>query len=239
VPAIGEAIAVNGMSTASVGVDVCVAPEICKHALGVLDRSKDTPDDTENVIELYALLQSPLRAYLGTFGLCADEVEDVIQEAFLRLMRHLREYQAGAKAEQLWDQNHRGWLFRVAHNCVMDGYRSSRKAPCLSHEDVYFLLSHHADPALDPEQTLLRKEKLARLNSAMSKLTIEQRGCLLLRAKGWRHKEIAFELGISAHQAKKLLQQGLDTLTDQLKTGDRANHPRIHPEPVAASENLS
>jgi RNA polymerase sigma-70 factor, ECF subfamily len=49
----------------------------------------------------------------------AGWAEDVVQETFLRAWRH---------AEQLTsDQGSvRGWLVRVAHNLVMDGYRSAR-----------------------------------------------------------------------------------------------------------------
>jgi RNA polymerase sigma-70 factor (ECF subfamily) len=190
------------------------ASEIGEHTGGVFNGSDATPADSKKVIELYGTLQSPLRAYLGTFCLSADEVDDAIQEVFVRLIRHLH----GARAGQAWDENHRGWLFRVAHNFVMDIYRDSQRMPRLGDYDAEFHLSHRADPALDPEQALLRKERLTRLDAAMRKLDIEQRSCLLLRAKGLGHKEIGYELGISAQQAAKLLQQGLGLLAGELRT---------------------
>jgi hypothetical protein len=66
-------------------------PEIFVHSLGIFKRCDSKPAQGEKVIELYATLQTPLRAYLGTFSLSADEVDDVIQEVFVRLIRHLRE----------------------------------------------------------------------------------------------------------------------------------------------------
>jgi RNA polymerase sigma-70 factor (ECF subfamily) len=177
----------------------------------------DHSADAGKVIELYGALQSPLRAYLGSFGLSADEADDVVQEVFVRLMRHLRQNEGGAKVGQPWGENHRGWVFRVAHNFVMDLYRNNQKAPHLSHTDVEALLSKHIDPSPDPEQALLRKEKLSRLDVAIAKLNIEQRNCLLLRAEGLRHREIGCELGISTQQAAKLLQQGLDQLAYELR----------------------
>ena len=217
--AIDKAIAVNGMPTGSGGLAAWkngVAPEIGKYALDLLNRSKAAPGNAEKAMELYGLLQSPLRAYLGTFGLSGDEVDDVVQEVFVRLMRHLNEN--GAKEGQLWDENHRGWIFRVAHNFVMDIYRNSQRTPRLDHHEVELLLSKHVDPSPDPEQTLLRKERLGRLDTAMLKLSAGQRSCVLLRAKGLRHREIGSELGISAQQAAKLLQQGLDLLAGELRT---------------------
>jgi DNA-directed RNA polymerase specialized sigma24 family protein len=70
----------------------------------------------------------------------------------------------------------------MAHNFVMDIYRNSQRVPHLSDRDAEFLLSHRADPAPDPEQVLLRKEILTRLDTAVAKLNIEQRNCLRLRA---------------------------------------------------------
>src|SRR5579883_1466021 len=57
---------------------------------------------------LYRELRKPLLRYLVCLGLSADEAQDVVQDAFLTLHRHLA---SGGS-----DENIRGWLFRVAHN---------------------------------------------------------------------------------------------------------------------------
>src|ERR1700733_6670819 len=57
---------------------------------------------------LYSELRKPLLRYLVCLGLSMDEAQDVVQEAFLSLHRHLTA--GGAK------ENIRSWLFRVAHN---------------------------------------------------------------------------------------------------------------------------
>lgn len=74
----------------------------------------------------------------------ADWAEDVVQETFLRAWRHWKyltpEYGSV-----------RGWLMRVAHNLVMDGYRSARmrrgEAPLDDSVDV--LVAEHTDQTLD------------------------------------------------------------------------------------------
>ena len=48
--------------------------------------------------------------------------EDVVQETFLRAWHHLARMTATHGSV-------RGWLMRVAHNVVMDGYRSARSRP--------------------------------------------------------------------------------------------------------------
>src|SRR3984885_15459506 len=57
---------------------------------------------------LYSELRKPLLRYLVCLGLSLDEAQDVVQEAFLGLHRHLT---AGGSKENI-----RSWLFRVAHN---------------------------------------------------------------------------------------------------------------------------
>src|SRR5580658_983837 len=57
---------------------------------------------------LYRELRKPLLRYLVSLGLSSDEAQDVVQDAFLSLHRHLS---AGGSQENI-----RSWLFRVAHN---------------------------------------------------------------------------------------------------------------------------
>src|ERR1700719_5258858 len=57
---------------------------------------------------LYRELRKPLLRYLVCLGLTSDEAQDVVQDAFLSLQRHL--------ASDGTQENIRGWLFRVAHN---------------------------------------------------------------------------------------------------------------------------
>src|SRR5438105_14919564 len=57
---------------------------------------------------LYRELRKPLLRYLVCLGLSNDEAQDVVQDAFLSLHRHLV---SGGSQENI-----RSWLFRVAHN---------------------------------------------------------------------------------------------------------------------------
>src|SRR5580692_9556533 len=57
---------------------------------------------------LYRELRKPLVRYLVCLGLSSDEAQDVVQDAFVSLQRHLA---AGGSQENI-----RSWVFRVAHN---------------------------------------------------------------------------------------------------------------------------
>jgi DNA-directed RNA polymerase specialized sigma24 family protein len=63
---------------------------------------------SSEVTTLYRELRKPLLRYLVCLGLSSDEAQDVVQDAFLSLQRHL--------ASDRKQENIRGWLFRVAHN---------------------------------------------------------------------------------------------------------------------------
>src|SRR5580693_6790874 len=63
---------------------------------------------TRETAILYRELRKPLLRYLVCIGLSADEAQDVVQDAFVSLQRHLA---AGGSQENI-----RSWLYRVAHN---------------------------------------------------------------------------------------------------------------------------
>src|SRR5271154_1191338 len=67
------------------------------------------PSEIEReVMDLFEQFRNPLLRYALSFGIPVHDAEEVIQEVFLSLFRHL---QLGRSR-----QNLRGWMFRVAHN---------------------------------------------------------------------------------------------------------------------------
>lgn len=72
--------------------------------------------DKCEVTTLYRELRKPLLRWLVCLGLSADEAQDVVQDAFVSLQRHLA---AGGSQENI-----RSWLFRVARNGARNRQRS-------------------------------------------------------------------------------------------------------------------
>ena len=64
--------------------------------------------DSCEATTLYRELRKPLLRYLVRLGLSADEAQDMVQDAFLSLHRHLA---SGGSQDNI-----RSWLFRIAHN---------------------------------------------------------------------------------------------------------------------------
>jgi RNA polymerase sigma-70 factor, ECF subfamily len=158
----------------------------------------------QRVIELYDLLRPSLYSYLCSIGMSADQAEDIIQETFLRLVRHL--------LEQGTEDNLRPWVFRVAHNLSMDLHRSQKRWSPNSAFELHPAIRERVDPTPNPEQQVLIGERMRRVEHAVAQLTPKQRRCVLLRAKGLRYREIAQTLGISVQRVGELMQRAITLL---------------------------
>src|SRR5215472_1119512 len=160
----------------------------------------DAPTNRQSLIELYRLLRPSLRAYVCSMGLTQDGAEDVIQETFLRLVRHTMEHGL--------HENLRAWAFRVARNISVDFHRCERRR-CGEPDPI---LHSCLDPAPNPEQRLIFDERMRRLQSAWGQLTPRQRDCVLLRAEGLRYRQIALVLGVSVQRVGEMMQRAITIL---------------------------
>src|SRR5271169_2596972 len=79
------------------------------HPRPAIAARSEAPSEIESeVIRLFDQFRNPLLRYALSFGLSLHDGEEVTQEVFLALFRHL---QLGRSRRNL-----RGWIFRVAHN---------------------------------------------------------------------------------------------------------------------------
>jgi RNA polymerase sigma-70 factor (ECF subfamily) len=155
------------------------------------------------VTALYRELREPLLRYLVCLGLSSDEAQDVVQDAFLSLHRHLAS--GGAQ------DNIRGWVFRVAHN-------QARNRQGSYHRRFGEPLTLEIDARLDettPERIVLENEKLRRLGEAIGLLTDSERECLLLRAEGLRYREIGGVLGIPTSTVGDTIERAIKKLAEK------------------------
>jgi RNA polymerase sigma-70 factor (ECF subfamily) len=152
---------------------------------------------------LYRELRKPLLRYLVCMGLSSDEAQDVVQDTFLSLQRHLA---SGGSQE-----NTRGWVFRVAHNQARNRQNSyHRRFGEPLDPEVEF-----AADAATPEKVVLEKEKFRRLGKAIGTLTASERECLLLRAGGLRYREIGEVLGIATSTVGATVERAIKKLAEK------------------------
>ena len=74
------------------------------------------------------------------------------------------------------------------------------------------MIRERADPRPSPEQQLLLDERMRHFEDAFTQLTPKQRQCVLLRAEGFRYREIALTLGISVQRVGELMQRSISLL---------------------------
>jgi RNA polymerase sigma-70 factor (ECF subfamily) len=158
---------------------------------------------SSEVTTLYRELRKPLLRYLICLGLTGDEAQDVVQDVFLSLQRHL--------ASSGDHENIRGWLFRVAHN-------QARNRQTSYHRRFGEALDAEMDFLVDnatPEQVVLKKEKLRRVAAAIQLLTESERECLLLRSGGLRYREIGEVLGIPTSTVGDTVERAIRKLAEK------------------------
>src|SRR5271154_4973189 len=141
----------------------------------------------EQVVALFDQFRDRLLGYLLCFGLTIPDGEEVIQEVFLSLFKHLRR---GKSRDNL-----RGWLFRVAHNQALKRRsRNHRNLETLGETGAEDLA---VDPAPTPEEQVADGQTRKRLLAVFQALPEQDRRCLALRAEGLRYREIARILDMS------------------------------------------
>jgi len=157
----------------------------------------------EHVIALYEQFRNPILRYVLAFGLSLQDGEEVAQEVFLALFRHV----TMGKPRQ----NLRGWIFSVAHNLALKQRRANRRLPD-PNGSAEIVAVNKRDPSPDPEEQVLSKERQARLLAFLDILPEQDRCCLCLRAEGLRYREISYVLGISLGAVSASLARSLTRL---------------------------
>lgn len=138
------------------------------------------------VIHMFEQFRNPLLRYVISLGLSFHDGEEIIQEVFLALFRHLK---LGRSRRNL-----RGWVFRVSHNLALKQRTASQKDPARLDSDA---VQQQPDASPNPEEQAANKQGLERMQAVLRALPEQDRCCLYLRAEGLRYREISAALGIS------------------------------------------
>jgi len=147
------------------------------------------PSELEvEIISLFDQFRNQLLRYVLSFGLPAYEAEEVIQEVFLALFRHL---QRGKSRSNL-----RGWIFRVAHNLGLKQAQVNRRVQ-ETIELSEAIAATHVDPSPNPEEQAAGNQRQGRLQRILRTLPPKDQRCLYLRAEGLRYREISEVLDMS------------------------------------------
>ena len=176
---------------------------------GAINRlvSKAQNGDTDSFAGLYEYFYEKILRYvtfkLGNF----EEAEDITEEVFVRLLRSISSFK------------HQGppfssWLFRIAHNLIVDHFRKNHRRKTVSLEQAS--ISSVTDTQ-DLDACLDLKFSMKEVSLAMSGLTDLQLEVLTLRfAGGLSIRETAAAVRKKENAVKALQHSGLKKLRQVL-----------------------
>ncbi len=121
--------------------------------------------------ELYELYGRKVYAYLSyNLNGRPHEAEDLTEEVFLKVLEKIDSYRnTGAPFS--------AWLYRIAHNHLVDYVRHRKREPALSLEET----PPGMEPSNSDEQEMALRLDSQGLKEALRELTFEQRQVILLR----------------------------------------------------------
>ena len=99
------------------------------------------------------------------------EAEDIAGEVFLKALKSLKSYKERGVPMQ-------AWLFRIAHNLIVDYFRKNKKYVKVPIDNLQI------ESDINPSAIVERNSEVNRVKEAMEQLTYEQREVIKLRFFG-------------------------------------------------------
>ena len=138
----------------------------------------------EAVEMLFNRYRKPVYAYLNRMlGNDSMTADDVFQELWIKVMNKLPSYQENGKFS--------AWLFRVAHNQVLEHFRREKSRAKLGMTTDDGELPEQANCSENPQSLLGAKELSKRLEELLNQLPPEQKEVFVMRQNDLSFKEIA------------------------------------------------
>jgi RNA polymerase sigma factor (sigma-70 family) len=153
---------------------------------------------------LYQHHAPALLTYLVLHTPSREDAEDILVEVFLAALER-------EQFNEIAQEHQRSWLWRVAHNKVVDYYRYTKGRQFLSLAEV--AETAFDDEDLAPEQVSIRREDQTDLHTYIQHLPVSQQQVLRLRfVNDLRCTEIAALVGRSDGAVRMLLVRALNYL---------------------------
>ncbi len=134
-----------------------------------------------------------------------DEAEDAASAVFVNALR-------GITSVHDDDASFRPWLFRIAHNEVVDRYKRRSLRP----ETALAAADDLVDPGPSPEEAAMTLEDLGRLRTLLGGLPPREQAVLELRLADLTTAEIAAVLGMTEGSVWTAQSRGLAKVRDAM-----------------------
>jgi RNA polymerase sigma-70 factor (ECF subfamily) len=168
----------------------------------------------EAVGEIYDRYHERIFRYLWARVSEKQLAEDLTAEVFMRMITHLHQYRTPATLAP--EAPFQTWLYRIAHNLLVDHYRNKSRRQEQSLEQVEHLAEEHGDVAKIVEQRL----RFEQVQTALQQISPEHQDVLILRFMiGLSLQEVAQVLGKTLAVVKITQHRGLEKLRVALGIG--------------------
>jgi RNA polymerase sigma-70 factor (ECF subfamily) len=167
--------------------------------------------DVEALARLVDHFRRPLFGFILRMTEGRDDADEVFQEVWFRAIKHLPGYR---------DQRFLSWLFRIAHNLIIDRARKARPVTELPRDregggDPFE--DRVADRRIGPAREAAGKDLGRRISRAVARLPDEQRAVFTMRTEGdLPFKDIARIQGVSINTALARMHYALAKLKQEL-----------------------
>jgi len=157
--------------------------------------------------ELYDRYEGRIYSYIYRRTGDRALAEDLTAQVFLKMLEAIR----GGKG---WHSSFSGWLYRIAHNAVIDFYRQRDRQPQVDLEDAATVVASDNNPVVIAETNM----DATRLRSAIARLTDEQAEVISLRfLEGYSISEVATMMDKTEGSIKALQYRAVATLRQLLQ----------------------
>ena len=168
-------------------------------------------EDPEVFGELYRKYVDRIYNYHYRHTSNRDVAEDLTSRTFYRALRSLNRYRDKKGA------TFQSWLFRIAHNLVVNWYRNTSRHPKVSADKLGALPAEHGNPHRIVEETESQRRMLAMIED----LPEDRRTLILLKfVEKMTNAEIAQVLNRTEGAVKALYYRTLKSLRVAVAEGD-------------------
>ena len=141
------------------------------------------------------------------------QAEDMTEEVFVKAWEALPAYRPGRNPFS-------SWLYRIAHNLVVDHYRRKPNEQVAAEVDP----DSQPDPTPSLEEKLVEQQDRADLAEAIQQLSDEEQQVVVLRfVEGLPHRQVARIIGKSEAASRVIQHRALAALAAMLGAGEKAN----------------
>jgi RNA polymerase sigma-70 factor (ECF subfamily) len=166
--------------------------------------------DRQALVDVYEENSPGLYRYAFRLLGNQDTAEECVSETFSRFLQAVQQGKGPT-------DNVRAYLYRTAHNWVIDQYRQQPLPPLELDENL------HADSADNPSSAVARNQIRNHVRAALLRLPADQRQVMQLRFfENWSHDEVAAAIGKSIEATRALQHRAMQAMRRMLLEKEEA-----------------